>query len=443
MDVPAQNRPRRRLSWWLVPLLVVSLIGVAAFLALRLWSPPLDDGANSDSLLIRNAAFYGSNSRLKDVRTQLGEERFWRSIKRDLANRPADWEDALHTWMQYPNHSRLVQGIIDKLLPQLESRWFPREERLQTATMILSQNFQHTAVPALPELIQLAESSRGLYAQQGIETLERLREGAAAALPRLLRRLENANGYVGPTLATAIGNIDQQGASSAQRMVALLPTAPKATRVALLPVIGAFARYHAGLETNLWPALQEGRDLASAAIQGLSLARQLTPERLEPFRKGFQSEDTNISWLSLNLVAASGPMAAGFVPELRQVALRQSPDQATAMGALRTVLSAEARQLADLRFAAAEALIASDNSGAAWEALVVLPSIDPNGEQTRLLATKALAHPVANIRAKGADVLGRLGPAARPALPQLRALRNDEWKMVRDAVELALPKIGE
>ena len=443
MDVPAQNRPRRWLPWWLVPLLVVSLLGVVSFLALHLWSPPQDDRADGDSLLIRNAAFSGSNSGLKELQAQIGEARFWRSIRRDLANRPADWEDALHTWMQYPNHSRLVQSLIDRLLPRLESRWFPREERLQTATMILSHHFQHVAVPVLPELMQLAESSRDLYAQQGIETLESLQEGAAAALPRLLRRLEIAKWYVGPTLATAIGRIDPQGAMSARRMVALLPTAPRTTRIALLPVIGSFARQQPGLETNLWPALQEGRDLATAAIQGLSLARQLTPERLEPFRKGFQSDDTNISWLSLNLVAASGPMAAGFIPELRQVALHQSPDQATALGALRAVLSAEARQTAEHRFAAAEALIASDSSAAAWDALVVLPSIDPNAEQPRLLATKALAHPVANIRAKGADVLGRLGPAARPAGPQLRALRNDEWKMVRDAVELALRKIGE
>jgi hypothetical protein len=37
----------------------------------------------------------------------------------------------------------------------------------------------------------------------------------------------------------------------------------------------------------------------------------------------------------------------------------------------------------------------------------------------------------------------RLGAEARPSLPQLRALRDDKGKMVRDAVEAALAKIGE
>jgi HEAT repeat protein len=45
------------------------------------------------------------------------------------------------------------------------------------------------------------------------------------------------------------------------------------------------------------------------------------------------------------------------------------------------------------------------------------------------------------IRAITVEVLGEVGPAARASLPQIRALQNDEWKMVRDAVAEALPKI--
>lgn len=59
------------------------------------------------------------------------------------------------------------------------------------------------------------------------------------------------------------------------------------------------------------------------------------------------------------------------------------------------------------------------------------------------LITVALANPNAEVRAKAAERLGELVPAARSALPQLRGLRQDPEQAVRDAVDLALPKIGE
>ena len=93
--------------------------------------------------------------------------------------------------------------------------------------------------------------------------------------------------------------------------------------------------------------------------------------------------------------------------------------------------------------AAAEAMVASDSAGDAWEALTQLGPLGADADQILTLATGALGHPSACVRAEAAEILARLGPSARPALPKLRALRQDKWKMVRDAVEFALPKIGE
>ena len=106
------------------------------------------------------------------------------------------------------------------------------------------------------------------------------------------------------------------------------------------------------------------------------------------------------------------------------------------------MLSADFLSL-DRRRAAAEALIASDSAGDAWDAVSKLDQLGLDSAQMLSSVTNALVHPSENVRAKAAETLGQLGPAARPALPQLRALRQDEWKMVRDAVEAALPKIGE
>ncbi|HTH47447.1 MAG TPA: HEAT repeat domain-containing protein [Candidatus Limnocylindria bacterium] len=445
MAALVQNRPRRWLKWWLVPLIVFGLAAVLAVVTISRWSQVLDGDDHGDSELIRQIFLSGRLFNTKEVRAQIGEERFWRSIKRAISNRPSDAEARLREWMERanPKRPRLLQTGIDWMLLRLQGGWQQRDARLRTAEMLLASEFVDVAIPALPELMQLAESSDFIYAMEGADALGNLRGGAIQALPVLLGRLERSQGGLAPALVESIGKIDPRGTNSAGRMVRLLPKAPRGIRIALLPQIGAYARYQPELATNLWAAVREDRDLAFAAVQGLSRARQLTPERLERFRRGFQSADPDLRWLSLNLVAASGTSAAGFIPELRQPALYHSPDQDTALGALKLLLSAEARQSREVRLAAAEALLASDNSSVAWEALTALPSLGATEARTLSLASQALGHVSANVRARAAEMLGQLGTAARPARPQLLALRNDEWKMVRDAVEIALPKIGE
>ncbi len=46
------------------------------------------------------------------------------------------------------------------------------------------------------------------------------------------------------------------------------------------------------------------------------------------------------------------------------------------------------------------------------------------------------------VRAKAVELLAFVGPPAAEALPRLRELRSDSWKMVRDAAETALTAIG-
>ena len=143
----------------------------------------------------------------------------------------------------------------------------------------------------------------------------------------------------------------------------------------------------------------------------------------------------------MNLVSAAWPNAGRFLPELREAASHRSADQALALTALRSMLMAEFLDK-DQRLAAAEAMIASDSAGDAWKALTQLEPLGADAEQILTLATEALGHPSACVRAEAVEMLGQMGAAARPALPWLRGLQSDPWKMVRDAAESALPKIG-
>ncbi len=445
MAVLAPNRPRRWLRWWLVPLLVFGFLAVTGFAALH-WFSPASDGSDSDSELIHQQVFAGPHRSPEEVRAQIGEERFWRVIRSAITGRPSDGEIRFREWMRsgYGRRPSALQAAIDKLQPRLEEGWGQRENRFNETMMILRTEYGNTVTPILPELIGLAESGRREYATEGIEALANLREGAVGAVPMLFRRLESDRGDLVWDLAYAIGQIDPQSSQSAGRMLELLRKVSKPRRIVILPVIGLFALHQPELATNLWPALHEDHETAQAAIRGLNYADQLTSERIEPFRKEFASDDANERWVALNLVVNSdASVMAGFVPELRRVALHQSPTQSAALEALKTLFSQNPSQPPSIRLAAAEALVASDNATAAWGALIGLSSLGADEVQTWLPITEALAHPSPNVRAKAAELLGKLGPAARPALPQLRALQNDQWKMVRDAVEIALPKIGE
>ena len=197
------------------------------------------------------------------------------------------------------------------------------------------------------------------------------------------------------------------------------------------------------MATNLWPALRHpNTNVVDGAIRGLARAGLLTADYLEEHRAGFHSADEHTRWLSLSLVAHAGANAGGFVSELRAAGLRKGPHQHLALFGLTMVLESSKEAPTEQRFAAAEALLASDDADHALSAFGRLDQFGSGSPQVTLI-TGALINPNAEVRAEAARRLGVMGPAARPALPNLRTLRQDPEQFVRDAVELALPKIGE
>ena len=444
MSTTLQDSPKRRsrrwLALWLVLLVSVAL-GVSAWVASNRSRPPSED--SKDLELIFESALSAGRLNANEVRAQIGDERFWRAIKAGIQDRPTEWEAGV--WERLKWNGRFpawFQVMLDEFLSPFEKRWKRRDQRLNTALSNIMWNLKKTATPVLPELIGLAGSRRDNYALLGIQGLLALQEEAAPALPLLFRRLERAENFP-RRFADAIQAIDPDGDQTSLRFVELLPRITAYQRSEILPVLGSRARQNPELATNLWPALQDpDQNVVIGAMQGLGRAGLLTAAYLEPHRVGFHSTDAHTRWLSLNLVAHSGVNAAGFVPELRAVGLHKGPDQYAALSGLTMVLFSR-EPPTEQRFAAAEALLASDSAPNALSALRLLEDFGARWPQLVALITGALAHPDAEVRAEAARHLGVMGPAARPALPQLRALRQDPEKQVRDAVELALPKIGE
>jgi hypothetical protein len=86
--------------------------------------------------------------------------------------------------------------------------------------------------------------------------------------------------------------------------------------------------------------------------------------------------------------------------------------------------------------------MASKNSSAQWVRVIELGSVGTNVTSAVPILREALKNEEERLIAKAAESLGKIGPAAKDALPDLEALRNHPVLMVREPVEEAIRKIS-
>ena len=291
MSTTPQDSPKRRSRGWLVPLLVLGLMGIVGFGAVKLLTlnKGSDDGEPLDLASFRNARLSSH-----EIRSRVGEERFWRSLKSSILNRPTESEIRFQNWSadQRGRQPQWLQAAIERLLSRWDNRWRLRIERVGTALRLIEMDLKETAMPVLPELIGLIDSRVISDSYHGIQVLRVLHEKGAPVLPDLFRLLERTQ-QGRPDVVVAINEIDLKGDQSTLPFIALLQKASAPNRAAILPIIGKRAQLHPALATNLWSALEhDDRDVVLAAVHGLAVSRQLTSVRLESFRPGFHSPDT-------------------------------------------------------------------------------------------------------------------------------------------------------
>lgn len=132
-----------------------------------------------------------------------------------------------------------------------------------------------------------------------------------------------------------------------------------------------------------------------------------------------------------------GPAAAPAVPLLvdRVTSERSAADAVRALGAI----GAEAAPALPYL----QQVAATDDLWFLQTVGVSLRQIRPGAEIAILPSCLAgMTSTNERVRAKAVELLAFIGPPAAEALPRLRELRGDSWKMVRDAVEAALTAIG-
>ena len=136
-----------------------------------------------------------------------------------------------------------------------------------------------------------------------------------------------------------------------------------------------------------------------------------------------------------------GAFAQDSVPALLLAA--RDPQETVRNAALESLagIAWQSNVVTRWRLQAAREVLQNGSESQSWSIVESLARLQPEPADSVPLLVAALHSKSERVRARAATVLGRLGPAARPAAAELKKLSADEWLNVREQVEAALKAI--
>lgn len=262
-------------------------------------------------------------------------------------------------------------------------------------------------VPALLALLRDAAAPPTVR-QQAAYTLGRIGPAAASAVPVLIDLLEEAEpaseaGSPRQWSLKAIALMGRPARDAAPRIIALLrdPGTPHLERLLSLEALGRIGPAH-------------------PQTLGALVAVAQRPLRAEPAGR---TEDLELKTAAVDVLSLFGPSAASALPLLQELARGEhEPLRRAAVNTLGKTGNPLVLE------ALVDALLFDDSPAVRDTAAAALSQL--GGAAVPALQA-LLAHPEAEVRARAADALGRIGPPAAAALPALRERLRDASPEVR------------
>ncbi len=366
----------------------------------------------------------------------------------------------------------------------------PLEERLEAlATVGRYGSFAESAVPHLVSALVAPEPEIRTAAAEALNEIDpdwAATEAAQAAVPDLTKGLRSnakgvrlaaaeALGEIGPPAAEAapmledlLGENDPElrlaacealnrlgavPAGSAQRLVKMLTEPDEALRVcALEALIDIGSEAVAALLATLG---SEDDALRLAAIEALN---QIDPQWttsdealeaiagfIEKVEEGFGGDRL----VAIQGLSALGPAARFAIPNLITLLLDGDRDVRNASVQALKAIDPKWPESSEAESAVPDLILALIDSDGSLQktAGTVLAKVDPHwprSEAAREMIphfVKGLNHSLDTVRIAAAEALGRIGPAAKGAAPQLEAALVDRRKDVREAAAKALDAV--
>jgi HEAT repeat protein len=263
--------------------------------------------------------------------------------------------------------------------------------------------------PAVASVVPLLQDPRAAVRKTAAEILGRIGPEAKEAVPALTRALTDTDRGVRLQATTALGQIDPGNAAvRAAELIAALKDKDPEVRGTAAESLGQLSPAPAGVVDALTAALRDDSfQVRLAAVYALG---KLGPAGVPALQGAVQHTDTHIRTTALSRLGDLGDLgdaARPALPTLRE-ALRDAD--------------------LEVRVAAGEALT----------------KLDPTTPLDDLVAelTKALGGADESQRKQAAEALGRLGPAAKSAVPLLVKLLKSGSPEQRDQAVRALGGLG-
>ena len=300
---------------------------------------------------------------------------------------------------------------------------------------------------AVPQLLKLngAAARSGVLGQNlshsVLTTLGDIGPEASNAVPSLALQLQTGSVFVASMAIVALGKIDLRGERTGAALVSVLDRP-----VLQLRAVDALA----GMATNdprwisdIWRAVENSSqpEMISQGAHRLHDLHALDATRVQAIMARGSSDDPKIRSGVADALFHPTDHAAMTLPlVLKLVAETNTFIRANATRTLLHYGQATNIDLA-LRLAALEPALEFGDTSGRWNALETVLTLKESAAPLARPTIALLSEKNERVRAKAAEAVGSLGPAAREAEPALRSLLDDKWAIVRESAEAALEKI--
>jgi len=307
-----------------------------------------------------------------------------------------------------PVRAGAILGLISigaplaNLAPRFEEALKDDAPEVRRAAAVAFAEIGNKGEDHAPALVAVLDDEDLKVQEEALRALGAIGPDAKSAVPKLVAKLDHSDVAIRVEATRALGRIGPDAAAAVPALIRECAEGEEALRLSALESLGRIGPAAASALPQVQSQLtHETPAIRAAAVTALGLIQADASESLPHLVRGLEDPDADVRHAAAEAVGRLGQAGRPATRPLVAL-LKNKEDWSVALDALRQV---EADSVPDL-------IQALDNSE---------PSV-------RLYACEAL---------------GKLGPRAKDALPQLRNLEKDDYDFIRRQARDAVRRIGE
>ncbi len=353
----------------------------------------------------------------------------------------------LETLRELARFSRKGESAVMAIIPMLDD---PNGEiRVQAADTLRA--IGPAAKAAIPALTKKLADMQLLVRRNALQTLRSFGPLAAETIPEITKLLADQDDAFRREVVEVVIAIGPAAKATVPDLAKLLKSPDERELMLVLEALAAIGREARPAVADILPVLENrDRDIRAQALNALGRIGDATPEIVKAITNRLRDDFTSVRLAAVRALALLGPGAKEAVPALVAFGHPKRPDPAAAVWAstalyrigsdadanLQMVIAALRNKELAGRLARLEAMDAAEYLGPA--AKVVIPDlIEALGDNTPIRVNDKTP-----VRLRAIVAIGKMGPAAKDAVPRLSNMLKETDATIKHAALDALGQIG-